>query len=292
MNTITIPKNTTKKLIKKLKAKKSQTKKGGGKIKQAIIEEEDTLMEKFKNVYSDVFTIGYGQTLLPLEETINRLEDVDADVLNFKPTSGETILFNLLDSFFYVNEENYQSYIHPDLDAESGTFPEFDDSFEDTFHFGTERTFMLIIYLLNRSDIDINKASNKRPLKRPVNLIVEYLMSDELDVDAENTAEIKYTQILEELLPLFFVRGASVDRLYKDQIKFVLDALCELSEKNIENAKEAVKEILRQKNGTTTLLEIYKELVDEKEETNRLLTKNDIPDELHSNVNKYLLQKN
>ena len=56
MNTITIPKNTTKKLIKKLKAKKSQTKKGGGKIKQAIIEEEDTLMEKFKNVYSDVFT--------------------------------------------------------------------------------------------------------------------------------------------------------------------------------------------------------------------------------------------
>ena len=292
MNTITIPKNTTKKLIKKLKAKKSQTKKGGGKIKQAIIEEEDTLMEKFKNVYSDVFTIGYGQTLLPLDETINRLEDVDADVLNFKPTSGETILFNLLDSFFYFNEENYQSYIHPDLDAESGTFPEFDDSFEDTFHFGTERTFMLIIYLLNRSDIDINKASNKRPLKRPVNLIVEYLMSEELDIDAENTSEIKYTQILEELLPLFFVRGASIDRLHKDQLKFVLDELCGLSEKNIENAKEAVKEILRQKNGTTTLLDIYKELVIEKEETNRLLTKNNIPDELHSNVNKYLLQKN
>lgn len=292
MNTITIPKNTTKKLRKKLKAKKGQTKKGGGKIKQGMIENEDILNEKFKNVYEDVFIIGYGQTLLPLDETINRLEDIDADVLNLKPNSGETIFFNLLDSFFYVGEENYQSYIHPDVDAESGNFPEFDDSFEDTFHFGTERTFMLIKYLLNRPDIDINKASNKRPLKRPVNLIVEYLMSDELDIDAENTAEIKYRIILEDLLPLLLVRGASVDRLHKDQIKFVLDTLCELSEKNIENAKEAVKEILRQKNGTTTLLDIYKELVDEKEETNKILTENEIPDEVQPNVTEYLFQKN
>lgn len=286
------PKNTTKKLRRQVKAKKEQTKKGGGKIKQAMIENEDNLYEAFNNVFDDVFIIGHGQTLLPIDETINRLQYIDANVLNFKPDKGETIFYNIMETFFYANEENYQSYINPDVDSEQGIFPDFDYSFEDTFHFGTERTYMLIKYLLNRSDIDINKASNKRPLKRPVNFIVEYLMSEDIDIDVENTAEIKYRQILEELLPLLFVRGASVDRLHKHQLKFVLDTLCELSENKIENAKEAVKEILRQRNGTTTLLEIYKELVMEKEETTKILSENKIPDEMHSTVTNYLVSKN
>ena len=110
------------------------------------------------------------------------------------------------------------------------------------------------------------------------------------DLD-EEFAEIKYREIKEELLPLMFLFGASIETLTNEQIAFVLEMLSNMSVEGVEDAKNAAKQILRQK-GTTPLLEIYNELLSEIQVGSEELAKKKIPEDQINMVKGYLKLKN
>ena len=102
--------------------------------------------------------------------------------------------------------------------------------------------------------------------------------------------ELNYRQIKEELLPLMFIKGASIESLTNEQVEFVLEMLSNMSVEGVEDAKDAAKQILRQK-GTTPLLDIYNELLSEIEVGTEELANKQIPEGPIDLVEEYLKLK-
>jgi len=274
-------KNNTNKTKKR--TQKTVTNKGGGAFKK--------ILEDWENMYENIFTLGYGQQFVDEVIVVEHLETKNTEFINLPFNERGTLLHSLILHFVDNEDINYLNYVNPDFDEDTGRLPDYDYSYEQTYHYGTVRTYNLILYLLNREDIDVNASPSVLHNELPINHLVDYLSNTPTAID-ENVIEVNYRQIKEELLPLFFIKGASIHSLSKKQVMFTLNTLAEMAEENVENAKEATKEILRQKDGTTPLLDIYKEIESEKMELREIVETNRIPREINSKINSYLIQKN
>ena len=274
---------------KKLKnsKRKSLKKKGGGTVKESEFLEE-------WNVLSDrIFDPDEGgqDGLIPINDIIEHLETTDISIINHQDNDNVTIFHELIKRFFNKNESNYQHHLDSILTYSPQELEGLVlDNYENTFHYGTARCFQLIWYLLSRPDLEINTRT--RDGKSPINHLVDYLilMNTEEDLD-EEYAEVNYREIKEELLPLMFISGASIETLTNEQVAFVLEMLTNMSVEGVEDAKNAAKQILRQK-GTTPLLEIYNELLSEIQVGSEELAKKKIPEDQINMVEGYLRLKN
>tara|TARA_B100000927_G_scaffold291651_1_gene295192 strand:+ start:1611 stop:2453 length:843 start_codon:yes stop_codon:yes gene_type:complete len=264
--------------------RKSLKKKGGTKVK------ESELLQEWNELSDRIFDPEqYGQDgLIRLEEIIDHLQGTDISIINHQDKDNMTIFHELVRRFFNKEEVNYQRHIDSILTY--GVPDELQEHYENTFHYGTERCFQLIWYLLSRPNLEINSRSKDG--KSAINHLVDYLilMDTAEDLD-EEYAEIKYVEIKEELLPLMFLFGASIETLTNEQIAFVLEMLSNMSVEGVEDAKDAAKQILRQK-GTTPLLEIYNELLSEIQVGSEELAKKKIPEDQINMVKGYLKLKN
>lgn len=271
-----------KKNIKNPK-RKSLKKKGGAKVK------ESELLQEWNELSDRIFDPNqmgqYG--LIRLEEIIKHLKGTDISIINHQDKDNMTIFHELVKRFFNKNEHNYQQHLDsiftytPD-ELEEHIFL----NYENTFHYGTERCFQLIWYLLSRPDLEINTLSKDG--NAAINHLVDYLLlMDIVDDLDEDFAEVKYVKIKKELLPLMFMKGASIQSLTNKQVAFVLEMLSSMSVEGVEDAKDAAKQILRQK-GTTPLLEIYNELLSEIEVGSEELAKKKIPEDQINMVKGYL----
>lgn len=277
--------NSSCKNKKKLKnpKRKSLKKKGGGKVKK-LLEEWDELSDRI----FDPDQMGqYG--LIPLNEIIEHLQETDIHIINHQDNENMTIFHELVKRFFDKKEANYQSYldtVYAPIDLDGLEL----ENYENTFHYGTERCFQLIWYLLSRPKLEINTRSNDG--KAAINHLVDYLilMNTVEDLD-EEYAQVNYRQIKEELLPLMILFGASIETLTNEQVAFVLEMLTSMSVEGVEYAKDAAKQILRQK-GTTPLLDIYNELLSEIQVGSEELVKKKIPEDQINMVKGYLKLKN
>ena len=201
-----------------------------------------------------------------------------------------TIFHELVKRFFDKNEENYGLFLEEEFQI--GIFENVPPThtYRNTFHYGTSRCFQLILELLSRTDLEINTQSKNG--KAAINHLVEYLINIENEEDLdEEFAQVNYRQIKEELLPLMFIKGASIKSLTNEQVEFVLEMLSSMNVEGIEDAKDAAKQILRQK-GTTPLLEIYNELLSEIQVGSEELENKEIPEGPRELVKGYLKLKN
>lgn len=275
-----------KKNIKNPK-RKSLKKKGGGKVK------ESELLKQWEELSNRIFDPNQmGQDgLIPLQDIIEHLQGTDISILNYQDKDNMTIFHELVRRFFNKDEVNYQQYLDSILTYTPDELQEHIDlNYENTFHYGTERCFQLIWYLLSRPDLEINTLSKDG--NAAINHLVDYLLLMDIvdDVD-EEFAEVKYVEIKEELLPLMFMKGASIQSLTNKQVAFVLEMLSNMSVEGVEDSKDAAKEILRQK-GTTPLLDIYNELLSEIQVGSEELTNRKIPEDQIKMVEGYLTLKN
>lgn len=267
--------------------RKSLKKKGGGKVK------ESELLKEWHVLADRIFDPDQmGQDgLIPLDDIIVHLQETDINIINHQDTNNMTIFHELVKRFFNKDEPNYQQHLDSILTYTPDELQEHIHlNYENTFHYGTERCFQLIWYLLSRPDLEINTRSKDGTAA--INHLVDYLilMDTAEDLD-EEFAEIKYREIKEELLPLMFLFGASIETLTNEQVAFVLEMLSNMSVEGVEDAKNAAKQILRQK-GTTPLLEIYNELLSEIQVGSEELAKKKIPEDQINMVKGYLKLKN
>ena len=264
--------------------RKSLKKKGGTKVK------ESELLQEWNELSDRIFDPEqYGQDgLIRLEEIIDHLQGTDISIINHQDKDNMTIFHELVRRFFNKDEPNYQRHIDSILTY--GVPDELQEYYENTFHYGTERCFQLILYLLSRPDLEINTLSKDG--NAAINHLVDYLLLMDIveDLD-EEFAEVKYAEIKEELLPLMFMKGASIQSLTNKQVAFVLEMLSNMSVEGVEDAKDAAKQILRQK-GTTPLLDIYNELLSEIEVGTEELANKQIPEGPIDLVEGYLKLKN
>lgn len=271
----------------KISKRKSLKKKGGGTVKESkFLEEWNVLSDRI----FDPDQMGQGG-LIPINEVIEHLQETDIHIINHQDKENMTIFHELVKRFFNKEETNYQHH----LDSILTYIPEeleehIDLNYENTFHYGTDRCFKLIWYLLSRPDLEINTRSKDG--KSAINHLVDYLilMDTEEDLD-EEFAEIKYREIKEELLPLMFIKGASIKSLTNEQVAFVLEMLSNMSVEGVEDSKDAAKEILRQK-GTTPLLDIYNELLIEIQVGSEELANKKIPEDQIEIIKGFLKLKN
>ena len=267
--------------------RKSLKKKGGGKVK------ESELLEEWNILYDRIFDPNQmGQDgLIPINYIIEHLQETDISIINHQDKNNMTIFHELVKRFFNKEEDNYLHYIDSRL---TYTPDELEEhiflNYENTFHYGTERCFQLIWYLLSRPDLEINTRSKDG--KSAINHLVDYLLLMDIveDLD-EEYAEVQYVKIKKELLPLMFIKGASIQSLTNKQVAFVLEMLSNMSVEGVEDAKDAAKQILRQK-GTTPLLDIYNELLSEIEVGTEELANKQIPEGPIDLVEGYLKLKN
>tara|TARA_Y100000992_G_scaffold260449_1_gene195382 strand:- start:119 stop:970 length:852 start_codon:yes stop_codon:yes gene_type:complete len=275
-----------KKNIKNPK-RKSLKKKGGGKVKESELLEE---WDELSNRIFDPDQMGQDG-LIPINDIIEHLQGTDISILNYQDKDNMTIFHELVRRFFNKEEVNYQRHIDSRLTYTPDELQEHIDlNYENTFHYGTERCFQLIWYLLSRPDLEINTLSKDG--NAAINHLVDYLILMDIveDLD-EEFAEVKYVEIKEELLPLMFMKGASIQSLTNKQVAFVLEMLSNMSVEGVEDAKDAAKQILRQK-GTTPLLDIYNELLSEIEVGSEELANKKIPEGPIELVEGYLKLKN
>jgi hypothetical protein len=267
--------------------RKSLKKKGGGEAKK--------LLQEWNELSDRIFDPEqYGQDgLIPLEDIIEHLQETDISIINHQDKNNEnmTIFHELVKRFFNKDEPNYQQHLDSILTYTPDELQEHIVlNYENTFHYGTERCFQLIWYLLSRPDLEINTRSKDG--NAAINHLVDYLLlMDIVDGPDEEFAEVKYAEIKEELLPLMFMKGASIQSLTNKQVAFVLEMLSSMSVEGIEDAKDAAKQILRQK-GTTPLLDIYNELLSEIEVGSEELENKEIPEGPRELVKGYLKIKN
>lgn len=275
-----------KKNIKNPK-RKSLKKKGGGKVKESELLEE---WDELSNRIFDPDQMGQDG-LIPINDIIEHLQGTDISILNYQDKDNMTIFHELVRRFFNKEEVNYQRHIDSRLTYTPDELQEHIDlNYENTFHYGTERCFQLIWYLLSRPDLEINTLSKDG--NAAINHLVDYLILMDIveDLD-EEFAEVKYVEIKEELLPLMFMKGASIQSLTNKQVAFVLEMLSNMSVEGVEDAKDAAKQILRQK-GTTPLLDIYNELLSEIQVGSEELANKQIPEDQIKMVEGYLTLKN
>lgn len=263
--------------------RKSLKKKGGGKVKE--------LLQQWDELSNRIFDPNEGgpDGLIPKNDIIEHLQETDISIINYEDKENMTIFHELVKRFFDKEEANYQSYldtVYAPIDLDGLEL----ENYENTFHYGTERCFQLIWYLLSRPKLEINTRSNDG--KAAINHLVDYLilMNNVEDLD-EEYAQVNYRQIKEELLPLMFLFGASIETLTNEQVAFVLEMLTSMSVEGVEDAKDAAKQILRQK-GTTPLLDIYNELLSEIQVGSEELVKKKIPEDQINMVKGYLKLKN
>jgi len=264
--------------------RKSLKKKGGAKVK------ESELLQEWNELSDRIFDPEqYGQDgLIRLEDIIEHLQETHISIINHQDKDNMTIFHELVRRFFNKEEVNYQRHIDSILTY--GVPDELQEHYENTFHYGTERCFQLILYLLSRPDLEINTLSKDG--NAAINHLVDYLLlMDIVDDLDEEFAEVKYAEIKEELLPLMFMKGASIQSLTNKQVAFVLEMLSNMSVEGVEDAKDAAKQILRQK-GTTPLLDIYNELLSEIEVGTEELANKQIPEGPIDLVEGYLKLKN
>jgi len=264
--------------------RKSLKKKGGAKVK------ESELLQEWNELSDRIFDPEqYGQDgLIRLEDIIEHLQETHISIINHQDKDNMTIFHELVRRFFNKEEVNYQRHIDSILTY--GVPDELQEHYENTFHYGTERSFQLILYLLSRPDLEINTLSKDG--NAAINHLVDYLLlMDIVDDLDEEFAEVKYAEIKEELLPLMFMKGASIQSLTNKQVAFVLEMLSNMSVERVEDAKDAAKQILRQK-GTTPLLDIYNELLSEIEVGTEELANKQIPEGPIDLVEGYLKLKN
>ena len=267
--------------------RKSLKKRGGSKVKESeLLEEWNILTDRIFNPDQ------MGQDgLVPINDIIEHLQGTDISIINHQDKENMTIFHELVKRFFNKDEPNYQQHLDSILTYTPDELQEhIDINYENTFHYGTERCFQLIWYLLSRPDLEINTRSKDG--KSAINHLVDYLLLMDIveDLD-EEFAEVKYVEIKEELLPLMFIKGASIQSLTNKQVTFVLEMLSNISVEGVEDAKDAAKQILRQK-GTTPLLDIYNELLSEIEVGSEELANKKIPEGPIELVEGYLKLKN
>ena len=264
--------------------RKSLKKKGGAKVK------ESELLQEWNELSDRIFDPEqYGQDgLIRLEDIIEHLQETHISIINHQDKDNMTIFHELVRRFFNKEEVNYQRHIDSILTY--GVPDELQEHYENTFHYGTERCFQLIWYLLSRPDLEINTLSKDG--NAAINHLVDYLLIMDIVEDLyEEFAEVQYAEIKEELLPLMFIKGASIQSLTNKQVAFVLEMLSNMSVEGVEDAKDAAKQILRQK-GTTPLLDIYNELLSEIEVGTEELANKQIPEGPIDLVEGYLKLKN
>ena len=268
-----------KKNVKNSK-RKSLKKKGGGKVKE--------LLQQWDELSNRIFDPNEGgpDGLIPINDIIEHLQETDIHIINHQDNEKMTIFHELVKRFFDKNESNYQGYLAEVFLQHELSEP----TFINTFHYGTARCFQLIWYLLSRPDLELNTQSKNG--KAAINHLVEYLMNIENEEDLdEGFVEVNYKEIKEALLPLMFIKGASIESLTYKQVEFVLEMLSNISVEGVEYAKDAAKQILRQK-GTTPLLDIYNELLSEIQVGSQELVKKNIPEDQINMVEGYLKLKN
>lgn len=264
--------------------RKSLKKKGGGKVKE-LLQQWDEL----SNRIFDPDQMGQDG-LIPINDIIEDLQETDIHIINYQDNENMTIFHELVKRFFNKDEENYGLFLE-----EVFQIGRFEDelpthNYRNTFHYGTKRCFQLILELLSRPKLEINTQSKHG--KAPINHLVEYLINIENEEDLdEEFAQVNYRQIKEELLPLMFIKGASIESLTNEQVEFVLEMLSNMSVEGVEDAKDAAKQILRQK-GTTPLLDIYNELLIEIQVGSKELANKQIPEGPIELVERYLKLKN
>ena len=277
-----------KKNVKNPKRKSLKKKKGGGEVKESELLEEE--WDELSNRIFDPDQMGQDG-LIPINDIIEHLQGTDISVLNYQDKDNMTIFHELVRRFFNKEEVNYQRHIDSRLTYTPDELQEHIDlNYENTFHYGTERCFQLIWYLLSRPDLEINTLSKDG--NAAINHLVDYLLLMDIveDLD-EEYAEVQYVKIKKELLPLMFIKGASIQSLTNKQVAFVLEMLSNMSVEGVEDSKDAAKQILRQK-GTTPLLDIYNELLSEIEVGTEELANKQIPEDQINMVKGYLKLKN
>lgn len=268
----------------KISKRKSLKKKGGGEVED--LKEWNELSDRIFDPNE-----GNGDGLVPLNDIIVHLQETDISIINHQDKDNMTIFHELVKRFFYKAEPNYQQHLDSILTYTPDELQEHIDlNYENTFHYGTVRCFQLIWYLLSRPGLEINTRSKDG--KSAINHLVDYLilMNTEEDLD-EEFAEVNYREIKEELLPLMFISGASIKSLTNEQVAFVLEMLSNMSVEGVEDAKDAAKEILRQK-GTTPLLDIYNELLIEIQVGSEELANKKIPEDQIEIIKGFLKLKN
>jgi|TARA_Y100000389_G_C17435314_1_gene505131 hypothetical protein len=264
--------------------RKSLKKKGGGKVKE--------LLQEWEELSDRIFDPNqYGQNgLIPVNNIIEHLKKTNISIINDQDKDNMTIFHELVKRFFNKEEANYGLFLEEEFQV--GIFEDVPPThiYRNTFHYGTRRCFKLILELLSIPKLEINTRSNDG--KAAINHLVEYLINIENEEDLdEEFAEVNYREIKEVLLPLMFIKGASIQSLTNEQVEFVLEMLSSMSVEGVEYAKDAAKQILRQK-GTTPLLDIYNELLLEIQVGSEELENKQIPEGPINMVEGYLKLKN
>jgi hypothetical protein len=264
--------------------RKSLKKKGGGKVKE--------LLQQWDELSNRIFDPNEGgqDGLIPINDIIEHLQETDISIINHQDNENMTIFHELVKRFFNKEEANYGLFLQEEFQV--GIFGDVPpkDTYRNTFHYGTRRCFTLILELLSRHDLEINTQSENG--QAAINHLVEYLINIENEEDLdEEFAEVNYREIKEVLLPLMFIKGASIQSLTNEQVEFVLEMLSSMSVEGVEYAKDAAKQILRQK-GTTPLLDIYNELLLEIQVGSEELENKQIPEGPINMVEGYLKLKN